>query len=607
MYKNPAYEKRKYVINGIFLVVGIIFILRLIYVQLFDDKYVLSATNNVLRYEVQFPGRGLIYDRNGVLMVYNEAAYDLMVVPRQIKNIDTAEFCQLLEIDKEEFESRMLKARRYSQHKPSIFLEQISKEQYGYIEEKLFRYPGFYVQPRTLRKYPNKIAAHILGYIGEVSPQEISNDPYYKLGDYVGKSGIEKAYENELRGKKGIKITMVDVFNRVKGSYQDGIYDTLATAGKDIHLTIDSELQAYGEALMRNKRGSIVAIEPSTGEILALVTSPSYDPNLLIGRVRSRNYNKLADDTLVPLFNRALLAMYPPGSTFKLLVALIGQQEGVLTSGTSYPCAGETATPIKCSHNHESPLELIESIEQSCNPYYWNVFRSIIDNPAYGSTREAFEKWREYLESFNLGHTFGTDLLVERSGNVPRPEYYDKFFGKNVWRSMTIRSLSIGQGELLVTPLQLANMAAIIANKGFFHDPHLMKTMVNDSVTEPNDTEKHYTMVDPQYFDPVIEGMHKVYRGEHGTARWYAPDNIEMCGKTGTVQNPHGENHSMFIAFAPKENPQIAISVIVENGGYGSQFGVPIATLMMQKYLLREFAKPWFEQRMLDANLLAGN
>jgi penicillin-binding protein 2 len=607
MYKNPAFEKRKYVINGIFLVVGLVFILRLIYVQLLDDKYVLSATNNVLRYETQFPGRGLIYDRNGVLMVYNEAAYDLMVVPRQIKNIDTTEFCRLLEIEKEEFENRMLKAKRYSGHKPSIFLEQISKEQYGYIEEKLFRYPGFYVQSRTLRKYPDTIAAHVLGYIGEVNPQEIRNDNYYKLGDYIGKSGIEKAYEHELRGRKGIKITMVDVFNRVKGSYQDGVYDTLAVAGNDIFLTIDSELQAYGEELMRNKRGSIVAIEPSTGEILALVTSPSYDPNLLIGRVRSRNYNKLAADTLVPLFNRALLAMYPPGSTFKLLVALIGQQEGVLNTGTSYPCAGETATPIKCSHNHNSPLELIESIEQSCNPYYWNVFRSIIDNPNYGSTREAFDKWREYLESFNLGNTFGTDLLVERSGNVPRPEYYDKFFGKNVWRAMTIRSLSIGQGELLVTPLQLANMAATIANKGFYHDPHLMKLMILDSISEPNKTEKHYTIVEPQYFDPVIEGMHKVYRGEHGTARWYAPDNIEMCGKTGTVQNPHGENHSMFIAFAPKDNPIIAISVIVENGGYGSQFGVPIATLMMQKYLLREFKKPWFEQRILETNLLAGN
>jgi penicillin-binding protein 2 len=607
MQQNKAFESRKIVITGIFILVGIIFLARLFYVQVIDDSYTLSATNNVLRYETQYPARGLVYDRNGELLVFNEAAYDLMVIPGQVKDIDTAAFCALVDITPEEFRQKFSKAKKYSRHKASVFVEQIPKEQYGYIEEKLFRYPGFYVQSRTLRKYPKPFAAHSLGYIGEVSPGELKKDAYYRQGDYIGKSGIEKAYETELRGKKGMKVTMVDVFNRVKGSYQDGKYDTVSVSGNDLYLTLDAELQEYGETLMKNKRGSIVAIEPATGEILALITSPAYDPNLLVGRVRSKNYNELYKDTLVPLFNRALLAMYPPGSTFKLLVALIGQQEGVLDVNTTYPCSGESAKPIKCSHNHKSPLALVESIEQSCNPYYWNVFRSIIDNPKYENTRESFNVWRDYLESFNLGKTFGSDLLVERSGNVPRPEYYDRYFGKNVWRAMTIRSLSIGQGELLVTPLQLANMTAIIANKGFYYDPHVLKAVDRDGQLAPAQFEKHLTMVEPQYFDPVIEGMRLVYAGEHGTARWYAHDSIAMCGKTGTVQNPHGENHSVFIAFAPADDPKIAISVVVENGGYGSVYGAPIATLMMEKFILGEFEKPWWEKRILETNLIAGN
>ncbi len=607
MQNTKAFESRKIVITGIFILVGIIFLARLFFVQVLDDSYVLSATNNVLRYEVQYPARGLVYDRNGELLVFNEAAYDLMVVPNQVKNIDTAAFCQLVDISIEEFEDNFAKAKNYSRHKASIFVEQIPKEQYGYIEEKLFRYPGFYVQSRTLRKYPKPFAAHTLGYIGEVSPKELKKDSYYQQGDYIGKSGIEKAYEKELRGKKGLKVSMVDVFNRVKGSYEDGKYDTVAVSGNDLHLTIDAELQEYGEMLMHKKRGSIVAIEPATGEILALVTSPAYDPNLLVGRVRSKNYNRLYKDTLVPLFNRALLAMYPPGSTFKLMVALIGLQEGVLFEDTEYPCSGLSARPIKCSHNHISPLALVESIEQSCNPYYWNVFQSIIDNPKYDNTREAFNKWRDYLESFNLGKTFNTDLLVERSGNVPRPEYYDKYFGKNVWRAMTIRSLSIGQGELLVTPLQLANMTAIIANKGYYYDPHILRAVDYNGDLTPAEFPKHETMVESKYFEPVIEGMQRVYAGEHGTARWYAHDSIKMCGKTGTVQNPHGENHSVFIAFAPADDPEIAISVVVENGGYGSVFAAPIATLMMEKFILGEFEKPWYEKKILDTDLITGN
>ncbi|HZK06837.1 MAG TPA: penicillin-binding protein 2 [Bacteroidales bacterium] len=605
MVQKKIFENRKFVVSAIVIAAGLIFVIRLFYVQIINEKYVLSANNNVLRYEVQYPARGLVLDRNGELLVYNEAAYDLMVVPRLVKNPDTTEFCSLLDISCQEFRKRLQKARSYSMHKPSIFVEQVSKEQYGFIEERLYKYPGFFVQSRTLRKYPQPSAAHTLGYIGEVSPAEIEANPYYKSADYIGKSGIEKSYENTLRGKKGMRISMVDVFNRVKGRYMEGHYDSTSIAGNDLFITIDANLQAYGELLMANKKGSIVAIEPATGEILALISSPSYDPNLLIGRVRSKNYNMLSTDSLVPLFNRALLAMYSPGSTFKLVDALVGQQEGVINPSTAFPCAGVGALPIRCSHNHASPLQLIESIEQSCNPYYWSVFKAIIDNPAYGgSTRRAYEKWRQYLLSFNLGKTFNTDLLVERSGNVPEPEYYDKYFGKNVWRSMTIRSLSIGQGELLVTPLQLANFAALVANRGFYYDPHIGKVIVKNRVRTPIEFTRHNTMVEPRHFEPVVEGMRRVFAGSHGTARYYAHDSISMGGKTGTVQNPHGENHSIFIAFAPIDNPKIAIAVVVENAGYGSTFAAPIATLMMMKYLLGDFKPPWFEKKMLETNLI---
>jgi penicillin-binding protein 2 len=605
MMTYKSYENRKVILTGMVVLIGLIFLVRLFYVQLIAEKYVLSATNNVLRYVTQYPARGLVYDRNGALLVYNEAAYDLMVIPRMVQNIDTAEFCHLIRITTDDYIAKMTRARNYSWHKASVFEHQIPKESYGFIEEKLYKFPGFYVQSRSLRSYPHQVAAHSLGYIGEVSPAEINSEAYYRMGDYIGKSGIERAYEKELRGRKGLKIKMVDVFNREKGSYLEGRYDTSAVSGNDLTMTIDLKLQEYGELLMQNKRGSIVAIQPATGEILALVSSPSYDPNLLVGRVRNQNYPKLEADTLSPLFNRALLAMYPPGSTFKILGALIGLQEGVISEHTQYPCAGETARPIKCSHDHHSPLALRESIEESCNPYYWNVFRDVIDNPKYSSTREAFNKWREYLLDFNLGKTFNTDLLLERSGNVPLPEYYDRYFGKNVWRSMTIRSLSIGQGEMLVTPLQLANLAAIIANRGFYHAPHLVKAIKRGDEITDNTPEKKITMIVPEHFEPVIDGMHLVYAGERGTARWYADKNIPMCGKTGTVQNPHGENHSVFLAFAPKDDPKIAIAVIVENGGYGSVFAAPIATLMMKKHLLGEFEKPWFETKMLETDLIS--
>lgn len=602
--KYKAYENRKIILRGVVLLISIIFVIRLFYVQLIDERYVLSANNNVLRYVTQYPARGIVYDRNGELLIYNEAAYDLMVIPRLVRKIDTAEFCRIVGITKEDFIQKMDKARKYSSHKESVFEPQITKESYGYIEEKLYKYPGFYVQSRTLRKYPHATAAHSLGYVGEVSPVEIEKNPYYKMGDYIGKSGIEKAYETELRGIKGLKIRMVDVFNREKGSYLEGRYDTAAVSGNDITMTIDLNLQEYGELLMKNKRGSIVAIEPSTGEILALISSPSYDPNLLVGRIRKQNYPMLEADTVKPLFNRALLAMYPPGSTFKLAGALIGLQEGVISPESRFSCNGVTSLPIKCSHNHYSPLALREAIQESCNPYFWGVFRAVIDNPKFGSTQKSFEKWREYLLSFNFGRTFDSDLSVERSGNVPASEYYDKYFGKNRWRSMTIRSLSIGQGELLITPLQMANMMAIISNRGYYFDPHIVKTIKRKEGMEIKRPEKRITLIEPRHFQPVIDGMYLVYNGDRGTARWYRDDSIVMCGKTGTVQNPHGKDHSVFMAFAPLDKPKIAIAVVVENAGFGSTYAAPIATLMMKKYLQGEFEVPPYEQRILESNLI---
>lgn len=602
--RYKIYENRKLILKAGVLLVSIILVLRLIHIQLIDERYVLSATNNVLRYVTQYPARGLVYDRNGELLIINEAAYDLMVIPRMVKNIDTNEFCRLVGITREEFIQKMEKARKYSLHKESVFEEQITKESYGIIEEQLYRFPGFYFQTRTLRKYPHVTSAHLLGYIGEVSPQEIEQNPYYRMGDYIGKSGVEKAYENELRGKKGMKIKMVDVFNREKGSYLDGRYDTAAVSGNDLIMTIDLKLQEYGELLLKNKKGSIVAIEPSTGEILAMVSSPSYDPNLLVGRIRKQNYPLLEADPNKPLFNRALQAMYPPGSTFKLASALIALQEGIIRESTAFPCNGVASVPIKCSHNHYSPLALSEAIQESCNPYFWAVFRSFIDSPKFKNTQKAYEKWREYLLSFNFGIPFNSDLPVERAGNVPTPEYYDRYYGKNRWRSMTIRSLSIGQGELLITPLQMANMMAIIANKGYYYVPHIVKAVIRNDSVVPIVPEKRVTMVEPQYFDPVIKGMYLVYNGPRGTARWYAEKDLIMCGKTGTVQNPHGKDHSVFQGFAPMDNPRIAIAVVVENAGFGATYAAPIATLMMKKYLQGDFTPPNYEQRILEANLL---
>jgi penicillin-binding protein 2 len=602
-YGSPNYQERMYVLVAITLVIAVVFLIRLFYIQVLDESYRLSADNNVLRYVTQFPARGLIEDRNGQLLVYNEAAYDLMVIPRQAKNADTLTMCNILGISKQDFINRMEKAKAHSPRKASIFEKQLSVETYAELQEKMHRFDGFFVQVRTLRKYPRPIAAHLMGYVGEVNQRVIDQNPYYKSGDYIGIAGLEKSYEAVLRGKKGVKVMMVDVHNRTKGSFKEGRYDTLAVAGRGIVCTIDAKLQEYGERLMQNKAGAIVAIEPATGEILALISSPTFDPNLLVGRARSGNYAMLNRDTLKPLFNRALMSeTNPPGSTFKVINALIGQQVGVTTTETTIGCRGGYISGrfrMGC-HPHPGPLNLRQSIQHSCNAYYGTVFRDIIDHT--GKPWEGYEIWRNHVLSFGLGVTYDTDLPVEKKGVVPPKSYFDRYHGVNKWKSLTIISMGIGQGDLGATPVQLANMTAAIANRGWYIPPHLVKEIEGDTLPK-RFTERRYTTVDRPYFDPVVDGMNMVFQ-QGGTGYRSRLDSLEMCGKTGTAQNPHGEDHSIFICFAPKDNPKIALAVFVENGGGGSKYAAPIASLMVELYLRDTISRPAFEKTILDADLL---
>lgn len=601
------FAERKYIIIILFVFTGLVFLIRLFYLQVFDTSYILSAESNVLRQNTIYPNRGLIYDRNDKLLVYDEAAYDLLVIPGQVKTLDTVEFCNLLNITDSIFTLRMNKARKYSRYKPSTFVAQITKEEFGFIEEKLYKFPGFFVQSRSLRKYPYPIAAHMLGYIGEVNNRDIEASSYYRMGDYIGKSGLERFYEKELRGQKGVDVVLVDVHNREMGSYRGGRFDTVAEQGKNLYLSLDAELQAFGEELMQNKIGSIVAIDPRTGGILAFITSPVYDPNLLVGRVRGENFANLNKDTLKPLLNRAIMGTYPPGSTFKMVNALVGLQESVLGEYTSYSCSGPASKPIRCTHNHITPLQLQEAIEQSCNPYFWNVYRSVITNSKYGSVKEAYTAWRNHVISLGFGGRFNTDIPFELSGNIPEAAYYDKVYQEGHWNALTIRSLAIGQGEILITPLQLANLAVVIANKGFYYPPHLVHAIGTKDNIIGRFNEKKQSTINARHFNVVQEAMLEVFEGDHGTARWAKLEGVQICGKTGTVQNPHGKDHSMFIAFAPKDNPQIAMTVIVENSGYGSTWAAPIASLMVEKYLNDTISRPHVVKRMVEGNLISRN
>lgn len=576
--------------------------------QIVDQSYKLSASNNVLRYIPQYPARGLIYDRKGDLIVYNQAAYDLMIVKNQVKKFDTTEFAAILGLSKEEVKStfnQIKKVKGYSPYKPTLFLKQISDKTYAILQEKLYKFPGFEVHPRTLRNYPRKIAGHILGYIGEVDDDMISKNPYYQLGDYIGINGIEKSYEEVLRGKKGVNIYLVDVHSRIKGSYEDGKYDSLAVVGKDIVCTIDAKLQEYGEKLMVNKIGSIVAIEPKTGEVLAMVSSPTYDPVLLVGRERTTNYRLLQADTLMPIFNRSLMANYPPGSTFKIVNGLVGLQEGIVFPTTRYGCAGgyPIGRGVGC-HIHPSPLSFTQAIQMSCNTYFCYVFRSSIDKPLYGSVENGFSVWKKHVESFGFGNRLGIDLPNELKGSVPSVSFYDRYFRKGGWNSLTIISLSIGQGELGTTPLQMANLSATIANRGYYYSPHIVKEIKGGNDIDKKYKEKHITTIDSTWFNSVVEGMDMAVNVAGGTGVIAALPKIRVCGKTGTAQNPHGADHSVFIAFAPKENPRIAIAVYVENAGYGAEWAAPIASLMVEKYLTDSIARPDLEKLMFEGKLL---
>ena len=582
------YFERRYIIGGIFIILILVLLGRLFYIQIIDDRYALSANKNVIRQFIQYPARGPILDRNGKTLVTNELVYDVKVIPKEIKPFDTLEFCKLLGIDKAEFDKRLAKARKYSPNLESPFEKQLSPQLYASLQERLSEFPGFRVGPHPIRSYPDSVAAHFLGYIGEVNDNMIAKSGgYYRLGDYIGISGVEKAYENVLRGQRGVKNILVDSKGVQKGSYANGAYDTLAVPGEKLTSSLDVRLQKLGEKLMQNKVGSIVAIEPSSGEILAFVSTPSYDPNLMTGHDRSANIKKLADDPYQPFLVRPIQANYPPGSSFKPLSALIAMQEGVITPETGYTCPGYYIAGnrrIKC-YNGEAHgyVTLASAVAESCNGYFDMVFEKLINRLGAKKTDSAFTAWHNNVAKFGLGGKLDLDLPGEGTGLLPNASLYDKMYHKGGWRSSTVISLGIGQGELLATPLQLANIEATIANRGFYYKPHLIKSIGDRQVIKTEYTVKNYVGVDGQYFEPVINGMQAVV--DRGTAAASKIPGIVMCGKTGTADNSHGNPHSVFVAFAPRDNPKIAIAVVVENAGQGASWAAPIASFMVEKYL----------------------
>lgn len=600
-----SFENRKFVIITIFAVVGFVFMARLFYIQVIQDTYKETAQNQALRYVTEYPTRGIIYDRNQNLLVFNEAAYDLMVVPRQVsESFDTIGFSEIVGVEVEQFKERLDKARSYSMYKASIFEKQIPADEWARISEKLYKYPGFYGQQRTLRRYPKSIASHVLGYVGEADASALEKDAYYKKGDYVGVNGLEKTYEKELRGTRGVKVFLVDVHNTIKGSFRDGALDSLPQPGTPISTTIDRELQAYAEKLMQNKKGSVVAIEPSSGEILALLSSPGYDPNLLVGRSRSENYRALVrNDSLDPLFNRAIDAVYRPGSIFKLVQALIGLENEVISESTRIYC---NRGIINCHGSHTRD-DLQSAIQHSCNPYFHQVYKRLIQqgesNSIFEDSALGLKNWRKYVTSFGLGKRLNSDISGINSGFVPDVAFYNRWYGERRWAFSTIYSNSIGEGELGVVPIQMANLAAIIANKGYYYTPHLIKN-IGDKPKPAQFRERNYTLVDSSHFNVVIDAMDDVVNKLGGTARRARIDSITVCGKTGTVQNKKTPDHSVFIAFAPKKNPQIAVSVYVEEAGFGGTWAAPISSLIIEKYLTGKVSRKRKEQRILDADFI---
>lgn len=601
--------KRTGLLSFLIIFVGIIYIARLFYLQILSNSFNTGTLNNsAVKAMYDYPERGYIFDRNGVLLVANQLSYDVMVVPGEVKSMDTIAFCNLLKITKEEFVEKIAKAANYSPRIPSTFLAQVSKDDFASLQEVLYKFKGFYIQKRSLRQYPNNSAANVLGYISEVNEAMISTNSNYHLGELIGTAGLEKSYEEILRGTKGVKFIQRDRFNREIGSFKDGLYDTLPVSGNDITLTIDAVLQQYGEALMINKRGGIVAIEPSTGEILAMVSMPTYDPNLMVGRDRSKNFTKLYLDSInKPLLDRGLQAQYPPGSPFKVISALVALQENVLTTSSSIQCFGGykygsgKSSFMRCHcETGGSPVNLNVAIYRSCNSYFATAYRRVIDK--FPTPTEGVNVWSKHAKSFGLGNYLDNDLSVGQKGNIPDGSLYNKIYPNGRWRSTATISNSIGQGEVLTTPIQLANMTAAIANEGFYYVPHIAKK-IKGKALDKKFTTPVYTTIDKKNFKPVIEGLFDVFDNPRGTARGSMVEGIQICGKTGTSENPHGQDHSIFIAFAPKDNPKIAIAVFVENGYWGARWAGPIATLMIEKYLNGKTSRPLVEEKMFEGSI----
>ena len=596
MVKDYTLEKRKFVISGIAIVVVLIFCLRLFDLQIVSDDYKKNADSNAFLNKTQYPSRGAMYDRTGKLLVFNQPAYDITVVMKEIENLDTLDFCRTLNITPTYFKKRMSDIRDsrqnpgYSRYTHQVFMTQLSAEETGVFQEKLFKFRGFYIQRRTIRQYTYNSAAHALGDIAEVSMKDIETDDYYVRGDYIGKQGIEKSYENYLRGEKGVEVLLRDAHGRIQGHYMNGELDKKPVPGKNLTLSLDIELQMLAEELMQNKLGSIVAIEPETGEILCFVSTPSYDPSTMVGRQRGANHNLLAQDPQKPLFNRALMSGTPPGSTFKTAQGLVFLQEGIVDLNTTFPCYGKSGfvvggLSVGC-HNHPSPIPFIPSISTSCNAYYcWGLYRMIDNKKKYGSSANALTVWKDHMVSMGFGYALGVDLPGEKRGLIPNAQYYDKIHGEGRWGALRIISTAIGQGEVLLTPIQIANLAATIANRGHFITPHIVKEIEDNQLDSIYRTPRH-TTVDKKYYEYIVEGMRGAVIGSAygATCRGANIPGIEVCGKTGTAQN-RGKDHSIFMGFAPMDNPKIAVSVYVENGGFGATWAVPIGALLIEKYL----------------------
>ena len=579
-------NNRKYVLGFSVAAILIIYLVRLFSLQLMSDDYKMRADSNAFMRRILFPARGAITDRNGKLLVYNQPAYDVMVVMKEQVGVDTIHLCRSLGITREWYERRMKEIKNtvgYSMHTQQVFMSQLSAKEFSNFQEKLFHFPGFYIQKRNIRQYTGPYATHLLGDVGEVSPADIENDEYYRSGDYIGKLGVESSYERQLRGVKGSEILLRDVRGRIKGRYQNGKFDVQPIPGKNLTLSIDLELQKLGERLMQGKLGSIVAIEPATGEILCMVNAPTYDPRSMVGRQRGKRHQELSADPMKPLLNRSIMGLYPPGSTFKTSQALTFLQEGIIQPSTQYPCShGFHFRGLKVGcHGHASPLPLVPSIATSCNGYFcWGLYYMMENRSKYPTVQDAMTRWKDYMVSMGFGYKLGVDLPGEKRGLIPNAEFYDKAYDKS-WNGLTIISISIGQGEVTLTPLQIANLSATIANRGWFITPHVVRE-IQDEKIDSIYTQKRRTMVSPIHYETVATGMQRAVEG--GTCRAAYNSEYVVCGKTGTAQN-RGHDHSVFMGFAPKDNPKIAIAVYVENGGWGANYGVPLGALMMEQYI----------------------